>query len=138
MKPMSDRKIFLDSNVCLYLLSEDSQKKQQAEYLLALPFTVISTQVIGENINVALKKLKLPPERVKNHIDFLLTSCELVTISPELQKRSIDLFIKYRYSFYDCLIIGAAQTSRCSVLYSEDLQNGQAIGSDLIITNPFT
>jgi predicted nucleic acid-binding protein len=38
---MSGDRAFLDSNVCLYLLSEDSPKKQKAEELLALPDTVI-------------------------------------------------------------------------------------------------
>ncbi len=59
MKPMSDSPQFLDSNICLYLLGEDSPKKFVAESLLVLPRVMISTQVIGENINVAIKKFKL-------------------------------------------------------------------------------
>ncbi len=76
---MSDR-VFLDSNVCLYLLSEDSTKKQIAESLLALPDTVISSQVISETINVGLKKLRLSHQQLKNHINFLQINCDVMII----------------------------------------------------------
>jgi len=44
---------------------------------------------------------------------------------------------RYRLSWYDCLIVAAALQSQCSVLYSEDLQNGQEI-DNLRIDNPFS
>lgn len=40
------------------------------------------------------------------------------------------------YSFYDSLIIAAALEARCQVLYSEDMQDGQAVRG-LKIANPF-
>jgi predicted nucleic acid-binding protein len=44
---------------------------------------------------------------------------------------------KYKYSFYDSLIIASAIESNCKILYSEDLQHSQKIEGSLIITNPF-
>lgn len=44
---------------------------------------------------------------------------------------------KYKYSFYDSLIISAALLCNCRTLYSEDMQNGQKIGESLTIVNPF-
>jgi predicted nucleic acid-binding protein len=44
---------------------------------------------------------------------------------------------RYGFSHYDCLIIAAAIASGCSTRYSEDLQHGQVIDSQLTICNPF-
>jgi predicted nucleic acid-binding protein len=43
----------------------------------------------------------------------------------------------YGFSFYDSLIVASALEMKCDVLYSEDLQNGQQIGKQLTIVNPF-
>jgi predicted nucleic acid-binding protein len=40
------------------------------------------------------------------------------------------------FHFYDSLIVAAALRAGCSLLYSEDLQHGQAI-EQLTIRNPF-
>jgi predicted nucleic acid-binding protein len=39
-------------------------------------------------------------------------------------------------SWFDALIVSAAQQAGCDVLYSEDLQHGQRFGS-LRVVNPF-
>ncbi len=44
---------------------------------------------------------------------------------------------KYRYSYYDSLVISAALYANCTVLYSEDMQHGQIIENKLKIVNPF-
>ena len=134
---MSDSPVFLDSNVCLYLLSEDSPKKQHAERVLALPKTVISSQVLNETINVAIKKFKLSQYEIVSHIDFLLANCELQNSTVVLQKKAIDLHFRYQFSFYDSLIIAAALEAHCTILYSEDMNHGQLIEGKLKIINPF-
>jgi len=44
--------------------------------------------------------------------------------------------LRYRFSFYDSLIVAAALDAGCKTLYSEDLQQGQRIDG-LTIQNPF-
>jgi predicted nucleic acid-binding protein len=65
-------KIFLDSNISIYLLGSNELKKEKVERLID-PSFVISTQVIAENINVCLKKLKFTKERAFEHGNFLMT-----------------------------------------------------------------
>ncbi|MBA3636750.1 MAG: PIN domain-containing protein, partial [Rubrobacteraceae bacterium] len=62
----------------------------------------------------------------------------LWTVSPSLAlyRRTLDLQARYRYSFYDSLIIAAALDAGCTRLYSEDLQDGQRI-EGLTVENPF-
>lgn len=44
---------------------------------------------------------------------------------------------QYKYSIWDSLIIASALESNCSVLYTEDMQDGQIIDGKLTIVNPF-
>ena len=45
---------------------------------------------------------------------------------------------KYSYSYWDSLIIASALESNCSILYTEDMQDGQIIEDRLRIMNPFS
>ena len=100
---MKDNLVFLDSNVCLYLLDEESPKKQIAKELLALEGATISLQVVNETINVGIKKFKLPQPWLTEHIDFLLLSCEVGNLSVSLQKKAMSLHFRYQFSYYDSM-----------------------------------
>lgn len=54
----------------------------------------------------------------------------------DLYTRALDLHKRYRYSFYDSLILAAALEAGCVRLYSEDFQDGQQI-EGLTLENPF-
>ena len=41
------------------------------------------------------------------------------------------------FNIFDALVIVAALEARCSILYSEDLQDGQHIDGHLTVCNPF-
>jgi predicted nucleic acid-binding protein len=57
----------------------------------------------------------------------------------ELQghQRGLAVAERYRFSFYDALIVAAALESGCTTLFSEDLQDGQVIDQTLTVRNPF-
>jgi len=44
---------------------------------------------------------------------------------------------KYRYSYYDSVIIASALQNNCTVLYSEEMNHNQVIENSLTIINPF-
>jgi len=50
---------------------------------------------------------------------------------------SFELKNKYGYSIWDSLIIASALENNCSILYTEDMKNGQVIENRLKIINPF-
>jgi predicted nucleic acid-binding protein len=58
-----------------------------------------------------------------------------------LQKTSIDQALsiaqRYKYSYWDSLILSSALENGCKVLYTEDMQDGQTIDGKLKIENPF-
>ena len=87
---------------------------------------VISTQVLQEFYVTTTRKLKVEPFIVKNIIHSL-ENFEIVTINVEILKEAIDCSILNQISFWDSLIIAAAEYSRCERVWTEDLNNGQII-----------
>ncbi len=139
---MSD-KYFLDTNIFVYSVDQHSLEKHSIAKDLILDgiangMACISYQVIQEFINVSTKKFSIPlnlSDSSKYVEKILEPLCEVFS-SFELFHNAIDLMERWKYSFYDSLIIAAAIESGCAILYSEDLQHNQKIYS-LTIVNPF-
>jgi predicted nucleic acid-binding protein len=129
-------KTFLDSNILIYLLGTDKQKKEKATILLDPRFN-ISTQVVAENVNACLRKFKLTKEKAFSHGDFLLSKFNVITIEKSFFSIAFHLSTKYQFSFWDSLIVASAIQSDCTLLYSEDMQDGLVIEGKLKIVNPF-
>lgn len=136
-------KVFLDTSILVYQFDKTNPKKQlKAQKLIESTLlnqtAVISTQVVQEFFNVALKKFNtnINPTDVDLIIQDLLDSLCEHKPSISFYQRAVSLFAKNSLSFYDALIIQAAIDLDCSVLYSEDLQHNQQFGSIKII-NPF-
>jgi len=70
-------------------------------------------------------------------IDECCGNSQLTINSKETILSAAHIANRYGFSFYDSLIIAAALETGCSVLYSEDLNNGQIIEKKLKIVNPF-
>ena len=136
-------KFFLDTNIIVYSFDSENESKQViARNLIAQAFchqhTSISYQVIQEFLNVALKKFKVPltPSDAQIYISTTLEPlCEIFS-SISLFYKSIEIQERWHFSFYDSLIISAALSANCTVLYSEDMQHEQRI-EELTIINPF-
>lgn len=129
-------KAFFDSNIILYLISGDVDKAARSEALVA-EGGVISVQVLNEFTSVALRKYKLPWSRIRGALDPVRYACAVESVSVETHERATVLAERYEYSFYDALILAAALIAGCSVLYSEDMQDGQVIDGQLTIRNPY-
>ena len=99
---------------------------------------VVSSQVVQEFLNVALRKFERPvsDEQTLRYLREVLDPLCSVFPSISLYERALSVHRRWRFSFYDSLIVAAALESDCKVLYSEDLQDGQEIES-LTVVNPF-
>lgn len=129
-------KAFLDTNVVLYLLSEDAAKADRAEALLAQG-GIISVQVLNEAVSVMTRKLKMDLEAIREVLAGIRHFCSVEPVTAHIHDKALDLMQRYGFSIYDSLIIAAAISAECETLYSEDLQTGQRVGASLTIVNPF-
>lgn len=59
-----------------------------------------------------------------------------VTVSEALFHRALDVQQRWRFGFYDSLIVAGAMAAGCRTLLSEDLQHGQRL-EGLTIIDPF-
>jgi predicted nucleic acid-binding protein len=130
--------IFVDANVLIYLYSEDEPIKQNVAIDMLERFRCLtSTQTLNEFCNVCLRKLKMPGKMIWLSIQEIIAECELCYINTEIVGKALTLHDKYGYAYYDCLILASALLNDCNYLFSEDMQNEQAIEATLIIKNPF-
>lgn len=132
-------KIFLDTNVLVYVYSETEIAKQNVSRTIVRNCnTIISSQVLQEIANVLQKKFGKSHTEIKNtliecseDISFIYTNTYHTVF------RACDIAERYGFSFYDSMIVTAALECECKTLYSEDLQHKQIIDGKLTIFNPF-
>lgn len=131
-------KTFLDTNIVVYLYSGDEPEKRAAALaLIEQNNSIVSTQVLSELANTLSRKFGLSYDVVAQAIAEVRDACTVVPVMPDTIAQALDLAKKYRYSYYDSLILAAALSAGCVTLATEDMQYGQIIESDLTIRNPF-
>ena len=131
-------KIFLDTNILVYLYSGDEPEKQAAALkLIEQNNANISTQVLSELANTLSRKFALPFDIVAQAVAEVQEGCAVFPVMPETIYQALALAKKYQYSYYDSLILASALSAGCSTLFTEDMQHGQVIENSLTINNPF-
>lgn len=138
---MSD-KYFVDTNILMYAHDVSAGAKHErakalVEELWRDRSGVISTQVLQElAVNLRRKAGRpLHAEATRELIrDYL--AWQIVVNSAESILEALDIEAKFQISFWDALVIHAAQAAGADVLYSEDLSHGQVYGAARVV-NPF-
>ncbi|HEX7795501.1 MAG TPA: PIN domain-containing protein [Vicinamibacterales bacterium] len=138
---MSD-KYFVDTNILMYAhdtSAGDKHKRAKAlvEELWRERTGVVSTQVLQElAVNLRGKARRpLDAKSTREVITDYLT-WQVVVNSGESILEALDFEARYRISFWDALVLQAANASGVAALYSEDLSHGQTYGSVRVV-NPF-
>ena len=132
---MAAAKVFIDSNVLLYLLSKDTKKADAAEAVLR-EGGVISVQVLNEIANIVLKKPGMPWTEINQFLALLRSLCNVEPLTIETHDRGRAVAEHHGLSVYDSTIVAAALLAGCTVLYSEDMQHGLVVDKQLRIVNP--
>ena len=131
---------FIDTNVLVYAEASDAPLKQRAALALLKGLYeeglgVLSTQVLQEYCNVALKKLKLPAQYVRSQLD-LYEQYEVVQVTPAIIHAGLDLHQTRSVSFFDAIVLASAHASGCNVIWTEDMNAGEVVNG-VTISNPF-
>lgn len=127
-------KFFVDTNILIYAHDRSAGvKHQRARHAIESLWTtgqgVLSTQILQELcINLRRKLARpLPVDKVRRLIQDYL-SWEIVVNSPEAVLQALEIEVRYKISFWDALVLQAAEQSGAAILYSEDLAAGQNYG----------
>lgn len=133
-------RVFFDTNVIVYAHDNSSpEKRDKARKLLAQSFTdgsgVLSAQVLDETFISLTRKLGVDEEAAADEI-VQLSAYRVVEVSSDLVLRALEIKAHFQLSYWDALIVAAAEHAGCGTLFSEDLNDGQCYGS-VTVKNPF-
>lgn len=140
-------KYFVDTNILIYAHDRSleinhgtRQKHERARRLIEDLWEsgqgVLSTQVLQELCVNLRRKVARPLEvnEIRNLIrDY--TSWQIVMNTPEGVIEALEIEARYKISFWDALILQAAQHAGAEIVYSEDLGSKQRYGT-LQVVNP--
>lgn len=140
---MSDRagKAFVDTNILVYAHDRSAGVKHQraralVESLWDSGNGVLSTQVLQELCMSLRKRAARPPATdAMRALVQDYSAWEVVTNTAASIVGALEIESRYRISFWDALIVHAAEAAAATVLYSEDLNDGQVYGAVRVV-NP--
>ena len=134
--------VFVDTNVFVYLHDDsEPEKKLRADdwiaFLVGHRSGRVSFQVLQEFYTILTRKLKLgfeegEPQKIVRE----LASWQPIPIDFAVLEHAWLLEEHYSLSWWDALIVAAAQTCECEILLTEDLQHGQMF-SAVRVVDPF-
>lgn len=127
---------FLDTNILVYAFTTDP-RAARAQTLLERG-GVIGVQGLNEFANVAKRKLLMSWAEIREALSAIRTVCRtIVPMDVETNTDAVRIADRYGCAFFDALMIASALRADCSVLWSEDMQDGLVIDQRLRIANPF-
>jgi predicted nucleic acid-binding protein len=127
---------FFDTNVLVYAALREEEVKAERARECMREGGVTSVQVWNEFANVFSRKFGRKWPEVREAERDLRDLVEVMPLSVGTHERALTLAARFRFGFYDALIVASALEASCEVLYTEDLQDGQKI-EGLTIRNPF-
>ncbi|HYX42028.1 MAG TPA: PIN domain-containing protein [Pyrinomonadaceae bacterium] len=135
--------VFVDTNVFVYArdLGEPVKQPHATAWLERLWHERLgrtSVQILSEYYVTVTRKLDpgLPPDDAWDDVSALFT-WRPQPIDEALLQRGRDIERRHRLSWWDSLVVGAAQLQGCALLLSEDLQDGGVYGG-VMVRSPFT
>jgi predicted nucleic acid-binding protein len=139
MPETNPTRCFLDTNVWLYafVVTQDPAKSDIAKGIIQSNEIIVSVQVINElSINL-IKKAQFDEERIQRLIASFYVRQQVIEVGKEVLLTASDLRARYRFSFWDSLIVASALIGGSSIVYSEDMDDGLLVDDRLRIVNPF-
>jgi len=127
---------FFDTSILVYIVTDDDRRSEIAANSLKSGGSV-SVQILNEFVNVIRRKYRLDWDRLGRALQDIRNSSEAVLpMTLATHEEGLRIAQRYGYRIYDSLVIASAIEAGCATLYSEDMQDGQTIGS-VTIRNPF-
>ena len=138
---MADREFF-DTNILIYASDRSEPEKQsQARRLLKRAIEndtgVVSAQVLSEFFTVVTRRIRQPLSiEEAEHVIEQLTILPVVAVDVALVRQAIGTCRRYQISYWDALIVAAAEKAGCTRIISEDLNPGQSYHG-IAVVDPF-
>jgi len=134
-------KVFVDSNVIVYARDRAARAKRATaiEWLAALAAqdaAIVSPQVLNESIRAFIDKMDARPSELRIFVAEMASWCT-ASIGPAVIVRALDIRDRWRFGWWDSLIVASAVDAGCRYLLTEDMQDNQDLDG-VTVVNPFT
>ena len=126
---------FFDTNVLLYLISEDARKADRAEALVRQGGG-ISVQVLNEAASIMRGKLRMSWRETREFLALVRGLPDVAPVTLEAHELGLEFAERYGLSIYDSMIAAAALNG-CARLWSQGTQDSMRIGEGLRVVDPF-
>lgn len=132
---------FVDTNVLIYAVcrgEHERAKSEKVRSILRRDDLALSVQVLQEFYVQVTRPIRNQP---LSHVDAtslisLWLRFPVVEISVSLMQHALRIKDRYQTSYWDAVILAAAESAGCTELLSEDLNPGQSYEGVRVI-NPF-
>jgi len=134
-------KIFIDTNIFIYAYTKDCEHKNKVSCDLlrdnvSRENIFVSVQILNEFYSI-MAKYKYSHSQIEYYLKEIIGQVNVISLNLETVENCLKIKEKYRFSWWDSLVLSSALEGNCSILYSEDLQHEQVIEDSLKIINPF-
>ena len=132
----------MDTNILVYAYdTHEPQKQRRAQELLQRGIedesVVLSAQVLSEFFTVVTRRIPNPLsiEEAEDALN-LVSIPPVIEIDLMLVRRAISIHRRFGITYWDSLIVAAAERAECVQIFSEDLNPGQSYNG-IVAFNPF-
>lgn len=130
----------VDSNIWIYALSDDDEPKAKkaASLIRSLEGEIgFTAQIVNETCLHLKRKSKLSEAEVRRIIFSFFLHHRFIDVSETVMVSASTLRERYKFSFWDSMIVASGIEVGADTLYSEDMQDGLIVEGTLTIKNPF-
>lgn len=132
---------FVDTNVLLYAVStaeDERDKHERALVVLQNDDLVVSVQVLQEFYVQATRASEAEPLTHDQAVSLIESWMRFPVqeISTAVMRNALATRIRWQISYWDAALVEAARAARCSIILSEDLQDGMDFAG-VRIQDPF-
>jgi predicted nucleic acid-binding protein len=140
MSSLSGRRFSLDTNILVHAIDPNEPAKRDAAQAIISAASGLdcwlANQALAEFFSVATRKLgEAPAVAHQAARDWASTFPEIVT-SRRAIDRAMAVFATGQFSFWDALMLAAAEAAGCTIMLSEDMGDGAELGA-IAVRNPF-
>jgi predicted nucleic acid-binding protein len=131
----------IDTNIWVYAITKNDLEKHQIAQKLIRELKpnrrILSSPQIVNEISFTLMRNGIPDTEIRELMEALYADLRVINFTPQIVRQASKIREKYKYKFWDSLIIATALSSYCLILYSDQLPHNAVIEDRLRILNPF-
>ena len=131
----------LDTNILAYAegVNDDVRRAQARSLIRELRGSeiLVPAQALGELFVVLLRRGKRTTDEARTTVLRWAEAYPIIATTPDVLVTALDLAVVHRLALWDSVILSAASSVGCDVLFSEDMGHGFA-WRGVTIRNPST